>query len=58
MLLAIFVLARDGTDKEVFSKKDVLKYFAKFTGKQLCRSLFLIKLDAEAYNIIKKETMS
>ena len=29
---------------EVFCKKDVLRNFAKFTGKQLCQSLFLIKL--------------
>ena len=26
---------------EVFCKKDVLKNFAKFPGKQLCQSLFL-----------------
>ena len=29
---------------EVFCKKVVLRNFAKFTGKQLCQSLFLIKL--------------
>ena len=31
---------------EVFCKKGVLRNFAKFTGKHLCRSLFLIKLQA------------
>ena len=31
---------------EVFCKKDALKFFAKFTGKHLCPSLFLIKLHA------------
>ena len=31
---------------EVFFKKDVLKNFANFTGKHLCWSLFLIKLQA------------
>ena len=31
---------------EVFYKKGVLKDFAKFTGKHLCWSLFLIKLQA------------
>ena len=31
---------------EVFYKKVVLKNFAKFTGKHLCQSLFLIKLQA------------
>ena len=29
---------------EVFCKKDVLKNFAKFTGKQLCQSLFFNKV--------------
>ena len=29
---------------EVFCKKDVLKNFAKLTGKQLCHSLFLNKV--------------
>ena len=31
---------------EVFCKKAVLKYFAKFTEKELCWSLFLIKSQA------------
>ena len=31
---------------EVFFKKSVLKNFANFRGKQLCFSLFLIKLEA------------
>ena len=31
---------------EVFAGKSVLKNFAKFTGKQLCRGSFLIKLQA------------
>ena len=31
---------------EVFLSKDVLKNFAKFTDKHLCRSLFLMKLQA------------
>ena len=29
---------------EVFCKKVVLKNFTKFTGKHLCQSLFLMKL--------------
>ena len=29
---------------EMFCKTDVLKNFAKFTGKQLCRSFFLDKV--------------
>ena len=34
---------------EVFCKKGVLRNFAKFTGKHLCQSLFLIKLQAQAW---------
>ena len=40
-------------------KKGVLKNFTKFTGKQLCGSLFLSKvagLRAKACNFIEKET--
>ena len=40
---------------EAFCKKGVLRNFAKFTGKQLRQSLFLIK-QAEAWNVINKET--
>ena len=29
--------------QEMFYKKDVLKNFAKFTGKRLCQSLLLLK---------------
>ena len=35
-------------------KKDVLRNFAKFTGKHLCRSLFLIKLQARPVTLFKK----
>ena len=31
---------------EVLDKKSVLKNFTKFTGKHLCQSIFLIKLQA------------
>ena len=43
---------------EVFCKKGVLRNFAKFTGKHLCQSLFLIKLQASVLNFVKKETLS
>ena len=33
-----------------------MRNFAKLTGKHLCQSLFLIKLQAGGYNFIKKET--
>ena len=39
---------------DVFCKKDFLKFFSNFTGKQLCWSLFLIKL--QAYIFIKKDS--
>ena len=42
---------------EVFYKNVVLKNFAKFTGKHLSQSLFLIKLLASHCNFIKKETL-
>ena len=40
--------------------RDVLRNFAKFTGKHLCQSLFfIIKLQDETCNfIIKKETLA
>ena len=40
---------------EVFCKKDVLRNFAKFTGKYLRQSLSFNKVQAQAYNFIKKE---
>ena len=47
---------------EVFCKKGVLTDFAKFTGKHLCQSLFLNKVERpgglKAYNFIKKETLA
>ena len=41
---------------QVFCKKDVLRNFAKFTGKHLCQSLFFNK--GLACNFIKKETLA
>ena len=35
-------------------KKGVLENFAKFTEKRLCQSLFLDKMQGQAYNFIKK----
>ena len=40
---------------DVFCKKGVLRNFANFIGKHLCQS-FLIKLQAQTCNFIKKET--
>ena len=35
---------------DMFGKKDVLKKFAELTGKHLCQSLFLIKLQTSVFN--------
>ena len=43
---------------EVFCEKGVLKHFTKFTGKQLCQSLFLIKFQVQICNFIKNETLT
>ena len=42
---------------EVFCEKGVLRNFAKFTGKHLCQSLFLKKLQA-LRALFKKETLA
>ena len=42
----------------VFYNKGVLRNFIKFTGKHLCQSLILIKLQAEAYNFNKNENLA
>ena len=41
---------------ELFCKKRYLQNFANFTGKHLCWSLFLIKLQALGLQLYKKET--
>ena len=38
-------------------KKGVIRYFAKFTGKHSCQSLFLIKLQTLPATLLKKETL-
>ena len=40
----LFFKAVRSSRPEVFSKKGVLRIFAKFTGKHLCQSLFLNKV--------------
>ena len=39
-------------------RKGVVKNFAKFTGKHLCQSLFINKLQAKPFNFINKETQA
>ena len=48
---------------DMFYKKVVLRYFTIFTGKHLCQSLFLIKLQIlnfieKVANFIEKETLA
>ena len=38
------VMWKEGTPPVVFCKKGVLRNFAKFTGKDLCQSLFFNKV--------------
>ena len=45
-VIFIFLWWNQKQPPEVFHKKAVLKNFATFTGKHLCWSLFLIKLEA------------
>ena len=45
--------------REVFCKVDVLRNFSTFTRKYLSQSLsFLMKLQASAFNFIKKKTLA
>ena len=41
----------------MFYAKGIFKNFSKFTGKNLCQSFFLEKLQAVAWNVFKKETL-
>ena len=43
---------------EVFYKKSVLKNFTKFTGNTCARVSFLIKLQVESCNFIRKESLA
>ena len=45
----------EGVVPEVLCEESVLKIFAGFKGKQLCRSVFFNK---QACNFIKKETLT
>ena len=44
LLMLIYSLICRSSHLEVLCKKGVLKYFAKFTGKHLCQSLFFNKV--------------
>ena len=55
----LFFKAVRSSRPEVFSKKGVLRIFAKFTGKRLCQSLFLNKVAGHRpATLLKKETLA
>ena len=53
-----WLLLKFRSSRQVFCKKDVLKNFAKFTGKQLCRVSFWIKLQTWGLHFIKKRLLA
>ena len=58
LFLILSTLLTRSSRPEVFCKKDVLRNFAKFTGKTRASVSFSIKLQAKAYNFIKKEAVA
>ena len=54
----MYVFRSKSSCPEVLCKKGALRNFARFTGKHLCWRLFLIKLQAEICNFVKKETLT
>ena len=48
----------EAVHSEVFCEKGVFRSFAKFTGKHLCQSLFLINFQASTCNFTKNETLT
>ena len=51
---ASFIFNNSSSHRRWSLRKVVFRNFAKFSGKHLCQSLFLIKLQLWAYNFIKK----
>ena len=48
----------EAVHSEVFCEKGVFRSFAKFTGKHLCQSLFLINFQASTCNFTKNKTLT
>ena len=48
----------EAVTRRFFVKKNVLRNFAKFTGKRLCQGLFLINLQTAACNFVIKDTLT
>ena len=49
MMMMIMMMMMQKQPSEVFCKKGALENFVKLTGKQMCQSLFLIKLQASFF---------
>ena len=47
-------LISEAVAQRCFVKRGVLRNFTKFTGKHLCQSLFLIKLQVRPATLLKK----
>ena len=56
MHISLVLQSTEAATRGALQKKGALKTLLTFTGKNLCQS-FLIKLQASAGNIIKKETL-
>ena len=56
LIITVWVVQKQSRRCSV--KKVFLEISFKFTGKHLCQSLFLIKLQAEFCNFIKKENLA
>ena len=50
----IFFITFRSSRPEVFCEKSVLKNFTKFTGKQLCQSLFFNKVEGLGLQLYEK----
>ena len=53
----LLITSGRGSHQRCSVKKGFLKNFIKFTGKHLCQSLFLIKLQASGLQLFKKKKL-
>ena len=53
-----YLLTTDAVVRRCSVKKNVLRNFAKFTGKHLCQRLFFNKVAGLAWNFIKKDNLA
>ena len=53
IIIKVFICKNGSSHRRCSVKKGVLRSFTKFAGKYVCQSLFLIKVQALACNIIR-----